>query len=858
MADDAISPEVTRPPRLTEEAVQMGVDGAKGWLRQRAFYLRRPRDETPTVKIPHFQLKMAEVVYRDIFESQKVPLLDKDFDVVPVPDLVEDFASTIDEPTTRGIFTEILTYLGFKSSEQKAIEEFSPRDKRLILESGLILWALESEMSKGFAVQNISDEKIEAALEEKFQLTKVVLPRCETKFKQVKQRRLEVIRRAVLYVEDFRTQFQVDRVENGVGVVAPRDVFQSEERFKDYLEELRQNKNSSHLRDLAPIAIHELIGKEQHWPHGGLDPFDHTLNVASELEAARFGPELAEYLRVASFLHDIGKSVVPKDPNHPYYSDYLADPILEKMGYDAQEREVIRILIRNHDWIRSLEMGMSDEREMVFDLMPPLDSPYRLADFIEVVHELARADIASMPWALRGTGAKKGGLTKERALLNLERRRQSTRAVCAGLERECLEMDRQRLPPLETAEATFDTVVYQALRGIVGAGVELPRPNEDLSGFIVDVLAKEEPQLVLESTYANRLKNIASFLSNYAEGYSDRIHQFVATFSLEIADMLLALEQRELGNSPKAFLRKQEVFVARRLLRQDWGEVVEAYLHGSSTFSFEEFLKENGLLASAEIDEQMRLIGEFELGVLPGREVRTEGARPVRAYVYLSSNPAVARAYARLCTAGEGYNLHPLFRAERASEQVSEILARVQDIERKASGIGGDLPVEGLGRYRAIEAASRAIADLTEQANAIAAKVDPMEFILNQLKYVATHEASVQRRLLTASPLIYGFSRDLPIDVDYVPTTTAWLDEIRVWGKAESEYLPALYVDSRLVHGYERKLEEAGVKNVKVIPIQSLDIYASIRTGGKYDDKVEEVYSHLRWRPLAKLGQKVD
>jgi hypothetical protein len=133
-----------------------------------------------------------------------------------------------------------------------------------------------------------------------------------------------------------------------------------------------------------------------------------------------------------------------------------------------------------------------------------------------------------------------------------------------------------------------------------------------------------------------------------------------------------------------------------------------------------------------------------------------------------------------------------------------------------------------------------------------------MEFVLAQLKYIAGLGADIQRELLTACPLSYGFSRELPIDVDYVPTKSAWLDEVRILGKAKSQYLSTIYVASPFVDEYERRLREVGREDIRVIPIQSLDIYASIRTGGKYDDKVEEVYDHLRWRPLAKLGQKVE
>lgn len=859
MADDISTPEVLQAPQsLTQEAIQTGVDGIKGWLRQRAFHLKETEKGPPTVQIPRFRLKMAEAVYSDIFEARRIPLLYEDFDTIAVPDLVEDFVDNIRSSAAVKVFDEILTYLGFRNLEQREIKRFSSRDRTIILESGFVLWAIESEMNEGHPLQGISDESLEEVLEEKFRLTETVLPRCENRFGRAKKQRLHEIKAAIYYVEDFKKRYRVDRVENGIGVVPAREMFQSDEKFRVYLEELRGSKHSPHLQDLAPVAICELIGKKQHWPHGALDAFDHTLKVATELEVDRFGPKLAEYLRVASFLHDIGKAIDSKNPNHPYYSDYLADPILEEIGYDPQEREIIRILIRNHDWVRSLEVGEAGEREIVFDLTPPLDSPYSLEDFIEAGYELARADITSMPWALRGSAIRRGGLTQGEALSNLEKRHQSIRNICAELERECREMDRQTLPPLEAVEATFDTVVYQALRGMVGAEVELPRSNEDLIGFMVDALAEQEPQLVLASTYANRVKNVASCLSNYAEGYSDRVHQFVASFSLEIADALLALEQRELGNDPKVFLRKREVLTARRLLRQEWREVVETHLHGSSTFTFGEFLKEDGLLPSAEIDAQMRLTGELGLGVLPGEESTARETTPVRRYVYLTSNPAVARAYARLNTAGEGYNLHPLYKAEKASEQTNDILAQIQTLERRASGIGEDLPVEALKRYRAMNAAGKAIAGLAEDARSLAVKLSPLEFVLTQLRYIATQEPHVQRELLTARSLSYGFSRELPVDLDNVPTVSAWLDEVRIWGKAESQYLSTVYVDSGLVDGYERRLREVGREDIRVIPIQSLDIYASIKTSGRYDDKVEEVYHHLRWRPFTKLGQKVE
>ena len=146
----------------------------------------------------------------------------------------------------------------------------------------------------------------------------------------------------------------------------------SEERIRIELEKILTSKHpgkgirllveSQLLRDILP-ELYLLKGMDQ-GTHHRLDGLDHTIEVVE-------GVESTVMMRMAAFLHDIGKPadrIVSETGVHFYghedISTRIADDFLRKMKFSNEEREGIVLLIKEHMSILKGEQSMKSARRV--------------------------------------------------------------------------------------------------------------------------------------------------------------------------------------------------------------------------------------------------------------------------------------------------------------------------------------------------------------------------------------------------------------------------------------------------------------------------------------------------------------
>ena len=146
----------------------------------------------------------------------------------------------------------------------------------------------------------------------------------------------------------------------------------SEERIRIELEKILISKHpgkgirllveSQLLRDILP-ELYLLKGMDQ-GTHHRLDGLDHTIEVVE-------GVESTVMMRMAAFLHDIGKPadrIVNETGVHFYghedTSAKIADDFLRKMKFSNPQRELIVLLIKEHMSILKGEQSMKSARRV--------------------------------------------------------------------------------------------------------------------------------------------------------------------------------------------------------------------------------------------------------------------------------------------------------------------------------------------------------------------------------------------------------------------------------------------------------------------------------------------------------------
>ena len=110
-------------------------------------------------------------------------------------------------------------------------------------------------------------------------------------------------------------------------------------------------KSKDEIKSLLGEDSSAMVAFDQRNPHHCYDLFMHSLHTVDALDK-----KASTNLRIAAFFHDIGKPQVAMEKQgrlvfygHAAKSAEIADPILEQIGYDPDERKVICFYIEHHD-----------------------------------------------------------------------------------------------------------------------------------------------------------------------------------------------------------------------------------------------------------------------------------------------------------------------------------------------------------------------------------------------------------------------------------------------------------------------------------------------------------------------------
>lgn len=172
------------------------------------------------------------------------------------------------------------------------------------------------------------------------------------------------------FVSDKKNQIKLGALKN-VSIQQLEDMFDGKEISKEKLSK-RERFEQALLRDdvvdffleKSPEEIEAFFGKDvarmvafdQNNPHHCYDLFEHTLNVVEGIETDGLSQEEIIKLKVAAFLHDVGKPDVAMNKgdktvfyNHPKKSAQLSENILGALNYKPDEIEQIQFYIEHHD-----------------------------------------------------------------------------------------------------------------------------------------------------------------------------------------------------------------------------------------------------------------------------------------------------------------------------------------------------------------------------------------------------------------------------------------------------------------------------------------------------------------------------
>lgn len=177
----------------------------------------------------------------------------------------------------------------------------------------------------------------------------------------------------VQYPEFMSDKANIIKLEtlNNISVQQLEDMFDGKEISKDTISR-RQRFEEALLRDdvidffleKSPEEIEALFGTEvatmvgfdQNNPHHCYDLFEHTLNTVDGIDTEGLAPEDAIKLKVAAFLHDVGKPQVAMNKgdktvfyNHAKKSAEISDAILGALDYEPEEIAQIKFFIEHHD-----------------------------------------------------------------------------------------------------------------------------------------------------------------------------------------------------------------------------------------------------------------------------------------------------------------------------------------------------------------------------------------------------------------------------------------------------------------------------------------------------------------------------
>ena len=140
----------------------------------------------------------------------------------------------------------------------------------------------------------------------------------------------------------------------------------------DEIPGLAEGETWSFLAGLDP-DIAAMKGYDQKHPYHCYDLLMHTLHTAAGLDKSRLEGDAFRILRIAAFLHDIGKpasvqekttaygTVLRSFHGHAEYSDTSACRILARLGYGDEDIRKIRIRILAHDLFLAFHFAPAGE-----------------------------------------------------------------------------------------------------------------------------------------------------------------------------------------------------------------------------------------------------------------------------------------------------------------------------------------------------------------------------------------------------------------------------------------------------------------------------------------------------------------
>ena len=115
-------------------------------------------------------------------------------------------------------------------------------------------------------------------------------------------------------------------------------------------------KSPEEIEALFGTEVATMVGFDQNNPHHCYDLFEHTLNTVDGIDTEGLSPEDAIKLKVAAFLHDVGKPQVAMNKgdktvfyNHAKKSAEMSDAILGALDYKPEEIAQIKFFIEHHD-----------------------------------------------------------------------------------------------------------------------------------------------------------------------------------------------------------------------------------------------------------------------------------------------------------------------------------------------------------------------------------------------------------------------------------------------------------------------------------------------------------------------------
>lgn len=123
-------------------------------------------------------------------------------------------------------------------------------------------------------------------------------------------------------------------------------------------------KNKEEVACMLGDAVANMVGFDQHNPHHCYNLFEHCLHTVANLDA-----KASAELKVAAFLHDMGKPLVAKAYDgrlsfhgHAKVSAELVAPLLKTMDFDEAASRKILFLVGHHDDFINYQIIKDDKK----------------------------------------------------------------------------------------------------------------------------------------------------------------------------------------------------------------------------------------------------------------------------------------------------------------------------------------------------------------------------------------------------------------------------------------------------------------------------------------------------------------